>query len=145
VFAGLDALLSRGGQPPRAEARATREVTTTTAQAGGIAVEGIEYPFARAARKLEATAGVQVVDEAPARMEGRPGRRYVLLVDPPEFHGLLGIPADSFHLGDLYHVNRVEVILLGVDDKTSLIRWGYGAETRIGEVGRARNSHRFPD
>jgi hypothetical protein len=96
------------------------------ALAGGIAVEGLEYPLARAASKLEATAGVQVVDEASMHMGGRSGRRYVLVVDPPEFHGLLGIPAESLHLGDLYHLNRVDVILLGVDDETSLIRWRLG-------------------
>lgn len=55
-------------------------------------------------------------------MGGGSGRRYVLLVDPPEFHGLLGIPADSLHLSDLYHLNRVEVVLLDAGDKT-LLRW----------------------
>jgi hypothetical protein len=89
---------------------------------GGSGEDRLEYPLARAARKLEKTAGVEVVEVASVHLRGRSGRKYVLLVDPPELHGLLGIPAESLHLGDLYHLNRVEVILLRVGSRT-LLRW----------------------
>jgi hypothetical protein len=89
---------------------------------GGFAETWLEYPLARAARRLDKTAGVEVVEVASVHLRGRSGRRYVLLVDPPEVHGLLGIPAESLHLGDLYHLNRVEVILLRVGGRT-LLRW----------------------
>jgi hypothetical protein len=122
VFAGVDALRSLGGQPPPAEANATGAAMAPATQPGGTAVERLEYPLARAARKLEATPGVQVAEEGPVHRRGRSGRRYVLVVDPPEFDGLLGIPANSLHLGDLYHRNRVEVVLLRAGNETFL-RW----------------------
>jgi hypothetical protein len=109
----------------------------------GMGVNRIELPLERAALQLEKTPGVRVlsVDKGELfdhpgvpypRLGGHPAHLYRLLLSRPELHEIFGIPAQSFsrvfdrvpdpQIGA--RDRRTDVVLVGVGDKTFLVRFG---------------------